>query len=150
MRLSRHLSLLVLAAIPATSAVGQTPYKQPPRDVVAILDAPPPPLTLVSPTRDAMLLVEIRPYPSIELVAAPVLRLAGLRINPQTGCSQRTTQYAGITIKPLDNGPARRLALPAGARSTHRAGPTTARRSRSSATWRMGSSSGLPTRPPAR
>ena len=114
MRLSRHL-LLFLAAIPATSAVGQTPYKQPPREVVAILDAPPPPLALVSPTRDAMLLVEIRPYPSIELVAAPVLRLAGLRINPRLGCSQRTTQYAGITIKPLDNTPARRVAIPQGA-----------------------------------
>ena len=68
-----------------------------------------------SPTRDALLLVDIRPYPSIEVLAEPILRIAGLRINPRVGCSQRTVQYTGMTIKPLDNSPARRVALPAGA-----------------------------------
>jgi dipeptidyl aminopeptidase/acylaminoacyl peptidase len=112
MRFYQFMLVLVLAAIVAVPAAGQTPYKLPPREVVAILDAPPPPMAIVSPTRDAMLLVEVRPYPSIELVAQPVLRLAGVRINPRVGCTQRTTQYAGMSIQPLDNAPARRIVLP--------------------------------------
>ena len=75
----RCFMLLCLALVWVHSAAGQTPYKLPPKDVVAILDAPPPPLGIVSPTRDTLLLIEIQPYPSIEVVAEPILRLAGLQ-----------------------------------------------------------------------
>ena len=109
------LLLLCIALVWVNSASGQTPYKMPPRDVVAILDAPPPPLGIVSPARDTLLLVDIQPYPSIEVVAEPILRLAGLRINPRTGSLQRIVQYTGLTIQPLDGSPARRVALPQGA-----------------------------------
>jgi hypothetical protein len=37
-------SLWILAAVLVAPAPGQTPYKLPPKDVVAILDAPPPPM----------------------------------------------------------------------------------------------------------
>jgi dipeptidyl aminopeptidase/acylaminoacyl peptidase len=100
-----------MMAIPAT---GQTPYKRPPKDVVAILDAPRPPLTIVSPRRDAILRVEVQPYPSIEFLAAPVLRLAGLRINPRAGCTQRTTQFTALSVQAFDGSPARRIGVPAG------------------------------------
>jgi hypothetical protein len=86
MKLYRVFSLLILAAMMVAPAVAQTPYKLPPNDVVAILDAPPSPVAIESPTRDALLFVEIRPYPSIAMLAEPVLRLAGVRINPQAGC----------------------------------------------------------------
>ena len=66
----------------------------------------------VSPTRDALLQVEVQPYPSIEVVAEPILRLAGLRINPRTGSQQRLVHYTGLSIQPLDGSPARRIALP--------------------------------------
>jgi dipeptidyl aminopeptidase/acylaminoacyl peptidase len=111
----RCLLLSCIALIWPDPVNAQTPYKQPPKDVVAILDAPAPPLAIASPTRDALLLVEVRPYPSIEVLAEPVLRVAGLRINPRVGCSQRTLQYTGMTIQPLDSSPARRVALPADA-----------------------------------
>ncbi len=80
-RRTHGISIVVL--VMAIPAAGQTPYKRPPEDVVAILDAPRPPLTIVSPRRDAILRVEIQPYPTIEFLAEPVLRLAGLRINPR-------------------------------------------------------------------
>ena len=144
------LLLLCMAIVWVNSAAGQTPYKLPSRDVVAILDAPPPPLGILSPTRDTLLLIEIQPYPSIEVVAEPILRLAGLRINPRVGGSQRMVQYTGLSIQPLDGSPARRIALP------HRSfgpsassGPTTARRSPLPAMSTTASSSGSPTRPPA-
>jgi dipeptidyl aminopeptidase/acylaminoacyl peptidase len=115
MKRYRVFSLLILAAMMVAPAVAQTPYKLPPKDVVAILDAPPPPLVIESPTRDALLLVDVRPYPSIAVLAEPVLRLAGVRINPRVGCSQRTVQNTGMSIQPLDGTPARRVQLPEGA-----------------------------------
>ena len=101
----RLFALLSVLLSVATMARGQTPYKQPPADVVAILDAPPPPMAIDSPTRDALLLVDVRPYPSIEVLAQPILRLAGVRINPRAGCTQRTVQHSGMTILPLDGSP---------------------------------------------
>ena len=113
----RHgtFALVILAAVLSTSVNVQTHYRQPPADVVAILDAPPPPRAIENPTRDALLLVEMQPYPSIEVVARPVLRLAGLRINPIAGCSQRAMTFTGLMIQPLDNSPSRRIQLPPGA-----------------------------------
>src|SRR5262249_18819514 len=70
---------------------GQSPYKLPPAEVAAILDAPPPPRIVLSPTRDAMLLVQSKLYPSIEELSQPLLRIAGVRINPRLGASQRLT-----------------------------------------------------------
>ncbi len=111
----RGFLLLFIALCWINSAAAQTPYKRPSKDVVAILDAPPPPLRVLSPTRDALLQIEIQPYPSIDAVAEPILRLAGLRINPRTGSQQRLVHFTGLSIQPLDGSPARRLALPAGA-----------------------------------
>jgi len=114
MRHFHRFSSLLLAAIMVAPAVAQTPYKLPPKDVVAILDAPPSPVAIESPTRDTLLLVEFRPYPSIAVLAEPVLRLAGVRINPQVGCLQRTAQITGLSVQPLDGAPTRRVELPEG------------------------------------
>ena len=107
------LCILFVSVGPATA---QMPYKLPSRDVVALVDAPPPPRGIVSPTRDTLLLVEIQPNPSIEVVAEPILRLAGRRINPRVGGLQRLVHSNGLSIQPLDGSPARRVALPQGAR----------------------------------
>ncbi len=106
------LLVLIMAVRVTGSADGQTPYKVPPRDVVAMIDAPQPPIPVVSPTRDSMLLVDVQYYPPIATLAEPVLRLAGVRINPRVGCTQRRSVLTGLTIKPLDNSPARRIEIP--------------------------------------
>ena len=76
---------------------------------------PPPPRVVSSPTRDAMLLVQSKLYPSIEELAQPVLRIAGVRINPRLGASQRLTHIVGLSVQALDGSPARRIELPDGA-----------------------------------
>ena len=61
----RRTCLTIVAAMgsmPAT-APAQTPYKLPPAEIAAILDAPQPPRVVLSPARDAMLLVESQLYP---------------------------------------------------------------------------------------
>ena len=74
---------------------------------------------ILSPTRDTLLQVEVQANPSIEVVAQPILRIAGLRINPRLGGLQRLVQYTGLSILPLDGSPARPVALPQAA-SIHR------------------------------
>jgi dipeptidyl aminopeptidase/acylaminoacyl peptidase len=109
------LAMAATVGVLAGTAPGQTPYKLPPAEIAAILDAPPPPRVMLSPARDAMLLVEYKIYPSIEELAEPVLRLAGVRINPRLGSSQRLMHTTDLSVQPLEGSPARRIVLPEGA-----------------------------------
>ena len=109
-------ALVAAHAVLAGTASGQTPYKLPPQSVVDLVDAPPPAQAIVSPATDAVLLVDPEAYPPIALLAQPMLRLAGVRITPATGCRQRTLRYTGLSVQRLDGGAAKRIALPAGAR----------------------------------
>ncbi|HSD66285.1 MAG TPA: S9 family peptidase, partial [Vicinamibacteria bacterium] len=105
---------VVLTALPAAA---QEPYKLPPREVVDLVDAPPPPQAVVSPTGEAVLLAEPEAYPPIALLAEPMLRLAGVRIVPATGCRQRTSRFTGLQVQPTAGGAPLRVALPAAART---------------------------------
>ncbi len=118
MRASRVVSLAppVPPAPRRLPASAQEPYKLPPKEVVDLVDAPPPPQAVVSPTGDAVLLAEPEAYPPIALLAEPVLRLGGVRISPATGCRQRTFRFTGLRVQPVSGGPAVRVALPAAAR----------------------------------
>ena len=145
----RTFLLVCIASLCAGSVSAQTPYKLPPKDVVAILDAPPPPLRELSPTREALLQVEVQANPSIEVVAQPILRIAGLRINPRLGALQRLVQYTGLSILPLDGSPAAPSRCRRQQVSTAPNGPTTAKKSPLPAMSMMASSSGSPTPRPA-
>jgi len=59
-------------------------YRLPPKDVVEILDAPPVPLVSLSPNGEWMALGYQGNLPTMRELSAPMLRLAGRRINPRT------------------------------------------------------------------
>ena len=109
-----------LAAVGLVLMVGrveaQSTYKLPPPEVVKILDTPPSPGVVPSPTRDAFLLVDVEGYPPIRELARPILRLAGVRIDPGLGARQRLARQTGLEIVPLDGRPRKRVELPEGAR----------------------------------
>ena len=96
----------------------QSGYKQPPADVAAIVQAAPTPSFSTSPTNEAFLLVEYNPNPGIATLAEPFLRLAGLRINPQTNCRQNTTEYTAVTVRWLVQDLSIPVQLPAGGQLT--------------------------------
>jgi dipeptidyl aminopeptidase/acylaminoacyl peptidase len=98
------------------AAKAQSTYKLPPPEVVKILDATRRPIVVVSPTRDALLLVDLESYPPIRQLARPILKLAGERIDPGLGAMQRTSRYTGIEIVSLSGHPRKRVALPEGSR----------------------------------
>jgi dipeptidyl aminopeptidase/acylaminoacyl peptidase len=97
-------------------AKGQSTYKLPPPEVVKIIDATRTPIVVVSPTRDAFLLVEPEGLPPIRQLARPILKLAGVRVDPGLGATQRVFRYTGIEIVPLDGRPRKRVELPEGSR----------------------------------
>src|SRR5712691_5923926 len=83
-RFMRHLMLSCLVLLGATSLAAQEPYKKPPQIIVDVLDAPPLPAVSVSPDRTWLLLMEQASMPTIAEFAQPILRIAGVRINPRT------------------------------------------------------------------
>lgn len=95
------LALGVVAAVPATAQGG---YREPPAAIKKILDAPPLPYTVVSPDRRTMLLLHRISMPTIEDMAAPMLRLAGTRIDPRTNDRHGPNYIVGVTIKHIDSG----------------------------------------------
>ena len=116
MKTLKTLSLLLVFAALSAPAVSETVYKLPPKEITQIIDTAPSPEVVVSPARDAMLLVDYEGYPPIAFVSRPMLRLAGLRIAPQTSSRQRLRRFTGFSIRRLDGSPARRIALPEGAK----------------------------------
>ena len=109
----RYLVLfLTLAGGPSLAA--QAPYKTPPPDMVAILDAPPLPAASVSPDRAWILLVEQRAMPTVAELARPWLRLAGSRINPRNNGPRQPSLVTGLVLKRVADGSERRIAAPAG------------------------------------
>ena len=80
---------------PSQAAV-KSGYDRPPQNVLDVLHAPPPPLPIVSPTRDTILLVSWVEYPPIAQVAEPFLKLAGVRVEPRTRRKHDTPGGYGV------------------------------------------------------
>jgi dipeptidyl aminopeptidase/acylaminoacyl peptidase len=88
------------AAQNPSSAIAQresSGYDQPPQNILQVMHAPSLPIPSVSPTKDRMLLVSWQDYPSIDRVAMPFLRLAGVRIEPGNHSKHDTPGGYGIT-----------------------------------------------------
>jgi len=108
-------TLLLLAAL-AIPIVAELTYQKPSREVLDILNAPAPPVLAVNPSRTYATLSEIERYPPINEVAAPMLRLAGLRIDPRTNGLHLAPASLSITLVKLSDGSKIPLSLPPHAR----------------------------------
>ncbi|HXG84024.1 MAG TPA: hypothetical protein VNI84_08355, partial [Pyrinomonadaceae bacterium] len=90
-------------------------YQKPSKDVMDVLNAPVTPSSSVSPAKDKMLLAEPLRYPPISELAQPMLRLAGLRINPNTNGQHRQPYFVKLTLKNIADGKEMPVNLPQGA-----------------------------------
>ncbi len=113
-----QFTALALLLLLSSFAVGQTGYKKPPKEVLDILSAPVTPTASISPARDTMLLATGLRYPPIADLAQPMLRLAGLRINPATNGPHRFQYSVALTLKRIGDGSEVKIALPPGAKIT--------------------------------
>ena len=99
---------------PAPAVADETVYKKPSRAIREVLDAPFFPIVWVNPTHDAMILAGRPSYPPLADLAQPMLRLAGLRIDPRTNGLHRAPYWVSMTLVRLPSGEEKRVSLPAG------------------------------------
>src|SRR5688572_3505547 len=110
-KLTRSLFFLLVPII----SFAQGSYKQPPKDIMDVLSAPAIPSVSVSPVRDRMALLEPLRYPPISELAQPMLRLAGVRVNPNTNGQHRQQYAVRMTLKNIADGKETAVTFPAGA-----------------------------------
>jgi dipeptidyl aminopeptidase/acylaminoacyl peptidase len=115
----RKRKFVFAAALIITAASAQlaqtsdsTRYQMPPREIVAAFDAPPLPQAILSPSRQVMALTWRRPYPMIAELAQPMLRLAGVRINPKNNGPQRAAEIYAITLRKIAGGSEIKVVVP--------------------------------------
>ncbi|WP_375068039.1 prolyl oligopeptidase family serine peptidase [Stenotrophomonas lactitubi] len=118
------LSMALLAVVPQalaaapqaaqTQAQGVTGYELPSAALQAVVDAPRAPSLYLSPRRDVAALMQMPSLPSIQVVAQPELKLAGLRINPRTFSDSRFSFGQKLWLMNVADGKERQISgLPA-------------------------------------
>jgi dipeptidyl aminopeptidase/acylaminoacyl peptidase len=111
-------AFVVLVLVAASVAAQQGGYRKPPQAVLDVLNAPLPPVAIVSPARDRVVLATSTRYPPISDLARPMLRLAGLRINPNTNAPHLMGYYVRLSLKRIDTGAETPIQLPPGAQAS--------------------------------
>jgi dipeptidyl aminopeptidase/acylaminoacyl peptidase len=107
---------IVLTVLCSLVSAQETPYMKPPQAILDVLNAPEAPQVSVSPTRDMMLMATQLRYPPIADVAAPMLRLAGSRIDPATNGPHRAQYSVALSLKRISDGVETKVVLPANAK----------------------------------
>jgi dipeptidyl aminopeptidase/acylaminoacyl peptidase len=112
------LALTLLGLAPLSALAG---YSTPPAELLKVLQAPPPASPSVDPTGQRLLLATAQTYPSIERVAQPYYKLAGVRLEPANRSRHDTRAGYGIpscvaelSLLDIASGTQRKLSLPAG------------------------------------
>ncbi len=109
------LVALVFCLSNLPNVLAQGSYKQPPQNVMDVLNAPATPTTSVSPAKDEILLLVPLRYPPISELAEPMLRIAGERINPGNNGQHRQLYFVKMSLKNINDGKEMAVDLPNGA-----------------------------------
>ncbi len=105
--------ITIALLLPASALYGNSEtYRTPPDPIPAILDTPPTPAVSFSPDRSVFAVLEREALPPIGRLAEPELRLAGVRINPNTNGPSRGLFFLGLAFNDLDGGDSRTVTLP--------------------------------------
>lgn len=118
------LARLVLAAaaagavLTAPAGADATRYRPAPPAIDAILEAPAIPVVVIAPRREFVAVETQLRYPPVGDLARPMLRLAGLRIDPLTNGIHHAPAMTSLAFERVADGRVARVALPAGAHLT--------------------------------
>ncbi|MCU0239534.1 MAG: hypothetical protein MUC29_08835, partial [Pyrinomonadaceae bacterium] len=107
----KKLTLFIIALFAVSNIFAQG-YQKPPQNVLDVLNAQMAPQSSISPNRKTLLLIEPLRYPPISEFAQPMLRLAGLRINPNTSGPYRPNYAVKLTVKSMKDGKEKQVQLP--------------------------------------
>ena len=114
-----QLRTAVLAAGIAASGIsvalaqpaGTSGYMKPPQAIIDILEAEPAPTVAIGPARDVLAVIARRSMPSIDELSRPMLRLAGVRIDPANNGPHRAPSGRSISLIEI-SGARRQVATP--------------------------------------
>ena len=107
--------LLVLSALFLS---GAEPYRKPPKAVLDVLNSPLTPTLAISPTRHFAMQGQPVRYPPIAELAQPMLRIAGMRINPKTNGLHNTVFNSSLSLRKIPEGTEIKVELPPNAKLT--------------------------------
>ena len=91
----------LFAALNGAAQAPVTAYQQPSAAIRELLDAPALPRHLISPDRQTLATLDLRRMPSIDELARPVLKLAGVRFDPVTNSPQTITPIQRLRLRAL-------------------------------------------------
>lgn len=97
------LFLLLVVSIPVLSQ-DDFSYKTPPKEIENLVMTKPSPTVSVDSKGEWLLLMERSSFPSIEELAEPELRIAGVRINPENFGPSRSYSVNGFRLKNIKSG----------------------------------------------
>ncbi len=92
------LGLLLIISI-GSKAQDNATYQTPPKDIMDLVLAEPTPSVSIDQKAQWMLLMKRSDFPTVEELAQPEYRIAGLRINPINFSPSRTGSFTNIEIK---------------------------------------------------
>jgi len=98
------IQLLFLTGAVAVNAQDAVDYKVPPKEMADLLLAKPTPSVSIDDKGEWMLLSGRNSYPSVEELAMPEYRIAGLRINPNNYSPSRQTYINSFSLKDIKTG----------------------------------------------
>src|ERR1700761_3513446 len=87
-------------------------YQKPPKAIEDILNSPTTPTLSLSPNRAYALQGSPVRYPPIAELSEPMLRLAGIRINPKTNGLHNTIFQSSILLRKVPEGTENKIVLP--------------------------------------
>jgi dipeptidyl aminopeptidase/acylaminoacyl peptidase len=88
----------------AATAQEEPGYKTPPKDIVDLVMAKPTPGVSIDEKGEWLLMLERSSFPTVEELAQPELRIAGLRINPNNFGPSRSNFTTGFQLKNIKTG----------------------------------------------
>lgn len=116
-KLIRLMACLLVFSLATTSmTMARTGYREPAKNIVKIVDTPNPPQISVSPAGEFALLVEYTTQLSLEDLAEPQAKLAGMRILTRYNIPKRSYFVQSLSLLELSSGKTSPVKLPDGGR----------------------------------
>ena len=110
--MKHSIRALFLLAPAALVCLGAETYQKPPKAIEDILNSPTTPTLTLSPNHAYALQGSPIRYPPIAELSEPMLRLAGIRINPKTNGLHNTTFQSNLLLRKVPEGTEIKMALP--------------------------------------
>src|SRR5436190_12521405 len=107
------MSRLLLILLAVYTSFAQTGYQKPPKAILDVLEAPGTPTPSVNPTKTHVLFMNTVRNPTIAELARPMLRIAGLRIDPGNSGPRLVSYGNKPFLQKIDGGQSIKIDVPA-------------------------------------